>query len=63
MTDIVFYGGLQGALFANQQFTMRNMTFYNAVTAMNVVFDWDGPSNRSLSIIAVLASICHLRPY
>ncbi len=49
MTDIVFYGGLQGALFANQQFTMRNMTFYNAVTAMNVVFDW-GWTFKSISI-------------
>jgi len=49
MTDLVFYGGLQGALFANQQFTMRNLTFNNVVTAINIVFDW-GWTFKSISI-------------
>lgn len=49
MTDLVFYGGLQGALFANQQFTMRNLTFNNVVTAINIVFDW-GWTFKSVSI-------------
>lgn len=40
MTDLTFYGGLHGALFANQQFTMRNLTFHNAVTAISMAFDW-----------------------
>ncbi|KAK5118314.1 hypothetical protein LTR62_002827 [Meristemomyces frigidus] len=40
MTDLTFYGGLYGATFGNQQFTMRNFTFYNAVTAINQIWDW-----------------------
>ena len=40
MTDLVFNGGLKGAAFGNQQFTMRNMTFNNAVTALVSSFDF-----------------------
>ncbi|OJD35686.1 glycoside hydrolase family 55 protein [Diplodia corticola] len=47
--DLVFYGGLNGAVFGNQQFTMRNLTFYNAVTAINQIWSW-GWTYKSLSI-------------
>ena len=40
MGDLVFYGGLNGANLGNQQFTSRNMTFSNAVTAITQSFDW-----------------------
>ena len=40
MTDLVFYGGLYGGDFGNQQFTMRNLSFYNSVTAINQLWDW-----------------------
>lgn len=40
MGDLVFYGGRYGAVFGNQQFTARNLTFYNAVTAINQIWDW-----------------------
>jgi glucan 1,3-beta-glucosidase len=40
MTDLTFYGGLNGAVFGNQQFTVRNMTFHNAVTAISHLWDW-----------------------
>ena len=40
MNDLEFYGGLNGAVFGNQQYTMRNLKFHNAVTAINMLFDW-----------------------
>ncbi|MCJ1421843.1 hypothetical protein MMC32_008210 [Xylographa parallela] len=40
MTDLVFNGGLKGGAFGNQQFTMRNMTFNNCVTAISHFWDW-----------------------
>ncbi|KAK0111212.1 hypothetical protein ONS95_001586 [Cadophora gregata] len=40
MNDLVFYGGLNAAVFGNQQFTVRNLTFYNAVTAISQIWDW-----------------------
>ena len=40
MNDIEFYGGLTGALLGSQQFTSRNLWFYNAVEAIEQVFDW-----------------------
>ncbi|KAF2220187.1 pectate lyase superfamily protein-domain-containing protein [Elsinoe ampelina] len=40
VNDLVFYGGLNGVAFGNQQFTMRNLTFYNAVTAISQIWDW-----------------------
>ncbi|KAL8825282.1 MAG: hypothetical protein Q9191_004507 [Dirinaria sp. TL-2023a] len=49
LNDLVFYGGLNGASFGNQQFTMRNLTFYNAVTAINQLWDW-GWTYKSISI-------------
>jgi glucan 1,3-beta-glucosidase len=27
MSDLTFYGGLKGAFFGNQQFTVRNLKF------------------------------------
>lgn len=40
MTDLVVYGGLYGFNWGNQQFTMRNLTVSNAVTAINQIWDW-----------------------
>ncbi|KAI0433794.1 glycoside hydrolase family 55 protein [Xylaria sp. FL1042] len=40
MNDLVFYGGLYGAVFGNQQFTVRNLTFYDAVTAISQIWNW-----------------------
>lgn len=40
MADLVFNGGRNGATFGNQQFTMRNLTFNNAVTAISQIWDW-----------------------
>jgi glucan 1,3-beta-glucosidase len=40
MNDLTFYGGLQGVVFGNQQFTVRNLTFYNSVTAISQIWDW-----------------------
>ncbi|KAK4986613.1 hypothetical protein LTR66_007818 [Elasticomyces elasticus] len=40
MNDLTFYGGNNAVVFGNQQFTMRNLTFYNAVTAINQIWDW-----------------------
>jgi glucan 1,3-beta-glucosidase len=30
----------KGVVFGNQQFTVRNLTFYNAVTAIDQIWDW-----------------------
>jgi len=49
MSDLTFYGGLNGAAFGNQQFTMRNLTFYNSVTAITQIWDW-GWTYKSISI-------------
>lgn len=40
MNDLVFYGGKIGAFLGNQQFTVRNLTFYNTVTAIDQIWDW-----------------------
>ncbi|MCJ1354548.1 MAG: hypothetical protein MMC33_004537 [Icmadophila ericetorum] len=40
ITDLVFNGGLVGAEFGNQQYTTRNLTFNNAVTAISHFWDW-----------------------
>ncbi|KAI0875792.1 glycoside hydrolase family 55 protein [Hypoxylon argillaceum] len=40
MNDLVFYGGKYGAVFGNQQFTVRNLTFYDAVTAVSQIWNW-----------------------
>ena len=31
INDLVFYGGLKGAVFGNQQFTVRYVTFLNEI--------------------------------
>jgi glucan 1,3-beta-glucosidase len=49
INDLVFYGGKIGANFGNQQFTMRNLTFYNAVTAINQIWNW-GWTYKGISI-------------
>ncbi|KAJ5379950.1 uncharacterized protein N7496_002378 [Penicillium cataractarum] len=38
--DLVFNGGKIGAALGNQQFTMRNLTFNNAVTAISHFWNW-----------------------
>jgi Endopolygalacturonase len=40
MGDLVFNGGNIGAALGNQQFTTRNLTFNNAVTAISHYWDW-----------------------
>lgn len=49
MNDLIFNGGLNGAVFGNQQFTMRNLTFNNAVTAIDQIWDW-GWTYKSITI-------------
>ncbi|KAL6714211.1 hypothetical protein ACLMJK_008706 [Lecanora helva] len=49
MNDLVFYGGLNGVVFGNQQFTMRNLTFYDSVTAISQIWSW-GWTYKSISI-------------
>lgn len=49
MSDLVFNGGHYGANWGNQQFTMRNLTFNNAVTAINQIWDW-GWTYKSITI-------------
>lgn len=38
--DIVVHGGKYGAQLGNQQFTTRNMSFYDCDTAINHFWDW-----------------------
>jgi hypothetical protein len=47
--DLVFHGGAQGLAVGNQQFTMRNLTFYNQVTAIQKLWDW-GWTYKGISI-------------
>jgi glucan 1,3-beta-glucosidase len=49
VTDLTFFGGLNGATFGNQQFTMRNLTFNGAVVALNQLWDW-GWTYKGISI-------------
>lgn len=49
LNDLVFDGGLYGAVFGNQQFTVRNLTFTNAVTAIYQIWDW-GWTYKSISV-------------
>jgi glucan 1,3-beta-glucosidase len=46
---LVFNGGKIGAALGNQQFTMRNLTFNNAVTAINHFWNW-GWTYQGISI-------------
>lgn len=47
--DLTFYGGMLGANFGNQQYTVRNLRFYNAQTAISYVWNW-GWTYKSLHI-------------
>lgn len=49
MNDLIFYGGLYPMNVGNQQFSMRNLSFYNAVTAINQLWDWSW-SYKSITI-------------
>ncbi|KAK4697861.1 hypothetical protein P7C71_g259, partial [Lecanoromycetidae sp. Uapishka_2] len=49
MNDLIFYGGLNGVVFGNQQFTVRNLTFYNSVTAISQIWNW-GWTYKSISV-------------
>lgn len=49
ISDLVFHGGQFGLELANQQFTMRNLTFFNTRTAINQIFNW-GWLYKGLSI-------------
>ena len=49
MNDLVFYGGLKGVAFGNQQFTVRNLSFNNVVTAISQIWDW-GWTYKSITI-------------
>lgn len=40
MADLVFNNGNIGAALGNQQFTLRNLTFNNAATAISHFWDW-----------------------
>ncbi|KAI1864522.1 uncharacterized protein JN550_008809 [Neoarthrinium moseri] len=40
VTDLVFNGGLYGLNVGSQQYTMRNLTFNNAATAIHQLWDW-----------------------
>ena len=48
-SDLIFYGGLNGVSLGNQQFNMRNLTFNNAVTAIDQLWSW-GWTYKSISI-------------
>ncbi|KAK4140147.1 pectate lyase superfamily protein-domain-containing protein [Dichotomopilus funicola] len=50
MTDLVFYGGKYGARFGNQQYTMRNLTFYGSDTAIDQIWNW-GWTYKSIKIV------------
>lgn len=39
MNGLTFYGGKYGAVFGNQQFTVRNLSFYDAVTAISQILE------------------------
>ncbi|PRP79978.1 glycoside hydrolase family 55 protein [Planoprotostelium fungivorum] len=40
MSDLIFYGGKYGLWVGTQQFTSRNMTFYNTNTAIFMNWNW-----------------------
>ncbi|KAI0203624.1 glycoside hydrolase family 55 protein [Astrocystis sublimbata] len=40
LNDLTFYGGKYGAVFGNQQFTVRNLAFYDVVVAINQIWNW-----------------------
>ncbi|KAK0726016.1 pectate lyase superfamily protein-domain-containing protein [Lasiosphaeris hirsuta] len=50
LSDLVFVGGQYGAQFGNQQYTMRNLTFFGAQTAILQIWNW-GWTYKSINII------------
>ncbi|KAH6665999.1 pectate lyase superfamily protein-domain-containing protein [Halenospora varia] len=40
LTDLTFYGGKYGLNIGSQQFTTRNLTFYNSNTAIYQIWNW-----------------------
>ena len=50
ITDLVFHGGRCGARFGNQQYTMRNLTFYGSHTAIDQIWNW-GWTYKSIKIV------------
>lgn len=48
MTDLVFNGGMFGGQFGSQQFTMRNLSFFNTHTGIRQIWNW-GWLYKSLS--------------
>ncbi|KAL2134977.1 hypothetical protein VTI74DRAFT_10204 [Chaetomium olivicolor] len=56
MTDLVFYGGKYGARFGNQQYTMRNLTFYGSDTAIDQIWNW-GWTYKSLKVVGCRVGI------
>lgn len=40
LNDLTFYGGKYAADFGNQQYTARNLKFYNAQVAIHQLWDW-----------------------
>lgn len=55
MGDIVFYGGLAFAFTGNQQFTSRNLSFYDCVQVINQI--WDLGMSFELGLLAVTDAI------
>ncbi len=47
--DLVFIGGKLGAMFGNQQFTSRDLTFFGCQTAIHQIWNWSW-LYKSLSI-------------
>ena len=40
LNDLIFYGGEYGVQLGNQQYTMRNLTFYSCKTAILQIWNW-----------------------
>lgn len=57
MADLAFYGGMVGATLGNQQFTSRNMSFYNCQQAINQAFDW---GKQSISLRTFFLVFLHM---
>lgn len=56
MADLVFHGGKYGARFGNQQYTMRNLTFYGSDTAIEQIWNW-GWTYKTLKIVGCRVGI------
>jgi hypothetical protein len=56
MTDLSFHGGKIGARFGNQQYTMRNLSFYGSDTAIQQIWNW-GWTYKSLNIVGCRVGI------